>query len=144
MSEEVTDLRKGDRFLVTQPIEGAFNGSPVALLNVSVSGAQLLHAQPLRIGTRATLTFSKLDVRVTVVVIVVWSHLSQTAEGLRYRSGVKLAEPSVPYAAALNSFLRTGIVTPDTESLERKRQREAERQQRRQSGPKMSVVPPTT
>jgi len=144
MNDEVTDLRKGDRFLVTQPIDGAFNGSPVALMNVSVSGAQLLHAQPLRIGTRATLTFSKLDVRVTVVVIVVWSHLSQTAEGLRYRSGIKLSEPNVQYAAGLNSFLRGGIITPDTESLERKREREAERQRRRESGPKMSVVPPTT
>lgn len=142
MTEELIDLRKGDRFHVVAPIEGTFSAMPVALLNVSVHGAQLLHAQPLRIGTRAMLTFKHQDVRVSVAVNVVWSHLAQTEQGFRYKSGVRLQEPDVPYAAALNALLRSGTIALDTDSLERKRQRELDRQSRRQSGPKFSVPPP--
>src|SRR5215212_8429011 len=100
MNDDVTDLRKGDRFLVSEAIEGTFGATPVALLNMSLGGAQLLHAQPLRIGTRATLVFRHAGEGASVAVIVVWSHLSQTAEGLRYQSGVKLDAPDVAYARA--------------------------------------------
>ncbi|HUR82951.1 MAG TPA: PilZ domain-containing protein [Thermoanaerobaculia bacterium] len=139
MNDDVTDLRKGDRFLVAEAVEGTFGATPVALLNMSLGGAQLLHAQPLRIGTRAMLTFRHAGEGASVNVIVVWSHLSQTAEGLRYHSGVKLDAPDVSYARALNAFVRAGIAKPDKESLERKRQREMEKEQRRKSSPKISL-----
>lgn len=142
-SDDVTDLRKGDRFLAVEPVEGTFNGVPVALMNVSLGGVQILHAQPVRIGSHATLAFNRRGVGASVVVTVVWSHLAQTTEGLRYRSGVKLQQPDVPYATALNAFVRSGVIALDTESLERKRQRELEREMRRRSGPKVSILPPT-
>ena len=141
MNDDVTDLRKGDRFLVSEPVEGTFGATPVTLLNVSLGGAQLLHAQPLRIGTRAALTFHHAGEGASVIVIVVWSHLSQTSEGLRYRSGVKLDAPDVSYARALNAFVRSGVAALDAESIERKRQRELERELRRKSSPKISVPP---
>jgi PilZ domain. len=141
MNDDVTDLRKGDRFLVSEPVEGTFGATPVTLLNISLGGAQLLHAQPLRIGTRASLTFRHAGEGASVSVIVVWSHLSQTSEGLRYRSGVKLDAPDVSYARALNTFVRAGIAALDDESLERKRQRELEREMRRKSSPKISLPP---
>lgn len=144
MNDEVTDLRKDDRYLVVELVEGAFNGVPVALLNMGLGGAQLLHAQPIRIGTHATLTFTRAGVGASLVVSVVWSHLSQTNDGLRYRSGVKLLEPDVRYATALNAYIRTGVVDLDRDSLERKRQRQLERELRRQSSPKMSSLPPST
>jgi hypothetical protein len=142
MSDEVTDLRKGDRFIAATPVEGTFNSVPVSLLNLSLGGAQIQHANPVRLGTPATLTFTRGGISASVTVTVVWSHLSQTDEGLRYRSGVKLQGPDVRWAAAMNSFIRTGVIAIDTESLERKRQREREKQLKRQSGPKFTAVPP--
>lgn len=141
MNDEVTDLRKGDRFLVVELIEGTFNSVPVSLVNLSLGGAQIQHAHPVRLGTPATLSFVRGGVGATVTVTVVWSHLQQTEEGLRYKSGVKLQEPDVRYAAAMNSFIRSGAIAIDTESLERKRQREAEKQMRRQSPPKITALP---
>ena len=143
MNEELTDLRQGDRFLVTEPIEGTFGASPIILVNVSVSGVQILHPQPLRIGTVTSLSFSHEGVEASVMVRVVWSHLSQTDDGLRYRSGMKLLEPDAHYAAALNTLLRLGAIAPDTDSLERKRQRELERELRRKSSPKLGFLPPS-
>ncbi|HVE72844.1 MAG TPA: PilZ domain-containing protein [Thermoanaerobaculia bacterium] len=144
MNDDVIDLRKSDRFVVVEPIEGIFGATPIVLLNVSLGGLQVLHAAPLRIGTRATLSFHKNGESASVVVLVVWSHLSQTSEGLRYRSGVKLDAPDVGYARALNAYVRLGIVAMDTDSLERKRQREQEREMRRKSSPKMPLPPPTS
>jgi hypothetical protein len=143
MSDEVTDLRKSDRFLVVEPIEGTFNGVPVGLANVSLGGVQLLHAQPIRLGTRGTLTFNRRGVGASVAVTVVWSHLAQTSEGLRYRTGVILQQPDVPYATALNGYVRSGVIALDTESLDRKRQRELEREMKRKSGPKLPPLPPS-
>lgn len=137
MTDEVIDLRKGDRFHAAEPIRGSFNGIDVTLINVSVTGAQIMHAQPMRIGTRARLTFEHGDIASSVQVQVVWSHLWQTPEGHAYRSGVRLDTADVTYAAAINALLRMDVIQRDTESLERKRQREMERELRRKSGPKL-------
>lgn len=143
MNEEMTDLRQGDRFLVVEPLDGTFGASPITLVNVSVSGVQILHAQPLRIGTVTSLSFSHQGVTASVTVRVVWSHLSQTEDGFRYRSGMKLLEPDVRYAAALNALLRLGSIVVDRDSLERKRERELEREMRRKSSPKLGFLPPS-
>ena len=143
MNDEVADLRKNDRYTVVELIEGTFNSVPVSLVNLSLGGAQILHAHPVRLGTPATLTFHRGPIGATVTVTVVWSHLQQTEEGLRYKSGVKLQEPDIRYAAAMNSYIRSGTIVIDTESLERKRQREAEREMRRQSTPKITALPPS-
>ena len=142
MNEDVIDLRKGDRFHAVEPIDGSFNAIDVSVINVSVTGAQIMHAQPIRIGTRARLAFTHGEVIVSVMVQVVWSHLWQTAEGHAYRSGVRLDTPEGQYAAAVNAMLRSGAIQRDTDSLERKRQRELERELRRKSGPKLTTVPP--
>src|SRR5689334_450946 len=107
MTEEVIDLRKGDRFHAVASIAGTFNGVDVSIVNVSVTGAQLMHAQPIRIGTRARLTFHQGNEMVSVQVQVVWSHLWQTPEGHAYRSGVRLDAQDVGYAAMVNSLIRS-------------------------------------
>jgi hypothetical protein len=142
MDDEVIDLRKGDRFHAVVPIGGSFSSTDVSLINVSVTGAQVMHSQPIRIGTRSRLTFHHGDVVASVQVQVVWSHLWQTPEGHAYRSGVRLDMPDVQFAAAVNGLLRAGAIQRDTESLERKRQRELEREMRRKSGSKLTPVPP--
>lgn len=142
MNEEVIDLRKGDRFHAVAPISGAFNGVDVSVINVSVTGAQVMHTQPIRIGTCSRLTFDHGDVITSVQVHVVWSHLWQTPDGHAYRSGVRLDTPDVAYARAVHDLIAAGAVQRDTESLERKRQRELERELRRKSGPKFTPAMP--
>lgn len=141
MNDDVSDLRQGDRYLVADAVEGTFGATTVALINVSLRGAQLAHAHPLRIGTPAALIFHHGEARASVEATVVWSHLEQTEGGLRYKSGIKIDAPDVGYAAALNTLIRTGAIALDIESLERKRQREADREQRRKSGPRFTNIP---
>jgi hypothetical protein len=140
----VIDLRKSERFQVLEQLDGLFGVVEVTLLNVALGGVQLGHAQPLRIGTRARFVFHRGDIAVSIAGRVVWSHLSQTEAGLLYKSGVQLDDGEVQYAAALATFLRAGIIARDTSSLDRKRQRELEREQRRASSSKMQVIPPST
>src|SRR6185436_7465886 len=66
MNTEVVDLRKGERFLVVETIEGWFGTTDITLLNVALAGVQVSHAQPLRIGTRARLHFTHRDVTVAI------------------------------------------------------------------------------
>ncbi|HEV7239701.1 MAG TPA: PilZ domain-containing protein [Thermoanaerobaculia bacterium] len=137
----MSDLRKGDRFTAAEPIVGSFNGADVSVVNVSMGGAQIVHAQPIRIGTRSRLAFHRGQTIVSVPAQVVWSHLSQTNDGNTYRSGVRLDVPDVLYAAAINAMFREHVVERDTESLERKRLREMERELRRKSGPRIVATP---
>jgi hypothetical protein len=141
MNDDVSDFRKGDRFTAAEPIQGSFNSTDVSVVNVSMGGAQIVHAQPIRIGTRSRLAFHHGQTIVSVPAQVVWSHLSQTNDGNAYRSGVRLDVPDVLYAAAINAMLREHVVERDTESLERKRLREMERELRRKSGPRIVATP---
>jgi hypothetical protein len=141
MSEEVTDLRKSERFDVVQTLEGSFGGVDVTLLNLALNGVQLTHAAALRIGTRGRLTFRRGEVTVTIEGRVVWSHLSKDSGGLLYRSGVQLDEGDVHYAAAIAALLRAGVLARDSGSLERKRQREVAREKLLGATPKMQVPP---
>lgn len=144
MSDDVSDVRKGDRFCAVESIHGSFNSADVTVMNVSVGGAMIMHAQPIRIGTRSRLAFQHGEVTVSVPVQVVWSHLAQTNDGHAYRSGMRLDGPDVIYAAAINALARSGVVELDTESLDRKRQREMERELRRKSGPRIFPATPGT
>ena len=143
MNEDVNEVRQQDRFLAVEPLNATLDGLEVSVLNVSVAGAQIQHAQPLRIGTTALLHADYRGVTGSVPVRVVWSHLAQTPDGLLYRSGVFLEAPDSPWAAAVNALVRAGAIVLDSESLERKRLREIERETRRRSGAKMSVPPVT-
>ena len=143
MSEEVAELRKGVRFNAVQPIPGTFGAAEVMVANVATGGAQIVHAQPLRIGTRARLAFRAADAVVSVVGVVVWSRLSRTEAGgaLAYSSGVKIEAPDAPYAAASNAMYVRGVIQKDASSLERKRERMIEREKQRASQTKLRAVP---
>ena len=139
MSYDVIDLRKGDRFLFTEPVSGSFAGNDVAFLNVSLGGAQVTHAQPMRIGTRGRMTFRRGDVVVAIPEHVVWSHLGKVGEAMSYTSGVKLDTTDPQFAAALNALYKAGVVQRDVGSLEKKRQRMIEREAARKS--QVRVIP---
>ncbi|HYI07685.1 MAG TPA: PilZ domain-containing protein [Thermoanaerobaculia bacterium] len=140
MSIEVVDLRKGDRFVIVEPVTGTFGTADVALLNLSLSGLQISHPQPLRIGTRARLWFKRGDISAVVQAHVVWSHLAKSTSGaMAYQSGLKIDNVDPQYGAALNAMIRAGIIRQDADSMEKKHQRAIEREQLRQS--KIRIIP---
>ena len=133
----VENLRKADRFLAVEPIPGTFGPSEALILDLSLGGAQISHGQPVRIGTLARLAFRFGDVIVATQTRVLWSHLAPGKGGkMNYRTGLKIEAVDAQYAMAINSLLRTRAVRQDKESLEKKREREMVREEKRRSGPK--------
>lgn len=133
MTIDVLELRKGDRFRVTETVAGTFGPAEVTIVDLSLGGAQFSHPLPLRIGTHAKLAFKLGDVMATVAAHVVWSHLSRTTGGMSYVSGVQLDAAEAQYAMALNAFLRAGVLRKDAESMDKKRERMVERENLRKS-----------
>ena len=138
----VEDLRSGERFVLLHPIPGSFGASEISLVNIGLAGVQIAHAQPLRIGTRARLWFRYGPSSVSTQARVIWSHLSQekNANGkLLYQTGLKIESADGEYAMAMSALFQSGVLQRDPESLERKRQREAEREKRR-NGPILKMI----
>jgi hypothetical protein len=134
---QVEELRKTDRFVVVEPIAGTFGASDAAVLNVSIGGAQISHPVPIRIGTTGRLAFRRGDVIVATQARVLWSHVAPGAGGkLVYRSGLKIEAVDPSYAMAINSLIRAGAIQQDFESMDKKRRRFLEREEKKKSGPK--------
>lgn len=143
MQSEVAEHRQGERFVFTTPLNATFTGTEITLSNVSLEGAQILHPQPLRLGTHGHLQFHYRDTTVNVSGRVIWSHLAQTEAGTAYRSGLTLDAPDQVYATVLNALFRDGLVQRDMESLDKKRERMLEREERRKSQPYLTPVDPS-
>jgi hypothetical protein len=137
MTIEIIELRKGDRFLATEPVSGTFGPAEVVVIDLSLGGAKLSHPQPLRIGTRGKIAFKRGDITATAQAIVIWSHLSPSGRGMSYISGLKLESVEPQYAMALNALLRAGVLRKETDSLEKKRDQLMEREKKRNSAKRM-------
>lgn len=137
-SDAVREVRQTERFVAVEPLEGICEGYEVSILNVSTAGMQIRHLQPIRIGQRTTLIVECGEVSAEVLVQVVWSQL---ASGFIYRTGLQLVHEDPSWSAAIEDLLRLGIVLPDENSLERKRERDLAREERRKSGPYGVVTP---
>lgn len=133
MTIEIIELRKGDRFLATEQISGTYGPAEIIVIDLSLGGAKLSHPQPLRIGTRAKLSFKRGDITASAQAVVVWSHLARATGGMSYISGLKLEAVEPQYAMALNALLRAGVLRKEVDSLETKRKRAIEREQLRNS-----------
>lgn len=132
----IEELRKADRFVVTDPITITFGPTDGTLLNLSLGGAQVTHPQPMRIGTLGRLAFRRGDVVVTTQARVVWSHVVPSpGRKLAYRTGLRIEAVDPQYAMAINALLRAGAIHQDRDSLDRKREREQQREEKRKSGP---------
>ena len=136
------ELRRTDRFVVNVTIAGTFGAADATVLNLSISGAQISHAQPIRIGTAGRLAFRQGDTSVLVLARVIWSHVAPSEGGkLVYRSGLKIENADAQYALALNTLIRAGAIRHDLESLDRKRKRDEEREEKKKkSGPRMIPI----
>ena len=142
---EISELRIAERFRTAEALVGSFGSASVTLLDVSASGAQIEHAQPLRIGTRARLWFKRGDVSVSLQAVTIWSHLSKTPnqQGKSlYHSGVRLEAESRDFHYALQALLDHGVLSPDRESLDRKRKRALERAAEKNNRPTMKYLRP--
>ena len=127
---DIADLRGAERFVIAEPLSGAYGPANVNIVNLSTIGAQIEHPQPLRVGTRARLSFSRGDIAAAVQGVTMWSHLSTTADAsgkYMYCSGVRVESGNQELAIALNQLFKRGFVRRDRESLERKRKRMLER-----------------
>ena len=142
MTMTVEELRRADRFVAVEPISGTFGPTDASVVNVSIGGVQITHPLPLRIGTVGRLAFSRGDTVVSTQARVLWSHAAPVTGGkLVYRSGLRIEAVDPQYAMALNSLIRAGAIRQDLDSMERKRKRDQEREEKRKSGPKPLMVP---
>ncbi len=128
---EVTELRAAERFRAREPLHGGFGTAAVTLVNIGETGVQLEHPQPLRLATRARLSFKRGDASFAVHAVVVWSHLSKQSDRkgkLLYHSGLRFEDDNADVPAILATLRRHAVIEPDPDSLERKRHRAAERE----------------
>jgi len=143
MEPDVEDLRGRDRFLVTERLTGSFGVAEVALIDMAEEGAQIEHAQPLRLATKGRFWFKRDDISVSLHAFVVWSRLSKTPNHqgkYLYRSGLRFDEGSGGFADALRTLLARGLIEKDEDSLFRKKKRLEAREQEKAGKPVMKHV----
>jgi hypothetical protein len=124
---DVKDLRARPRFVFKLPLDATYNGFPVRIMNVSSSGMQIEHADPLKLQASAKLVISlpKSVDTISLRGAIVWSKLSRTPnkEGkYLYRSGVKLDGQGPAIAASVERVITIYGGEEDKESLERKKE----------------------
>lgn len=142
MSADIRDLRTIERYVVVERLLGSFGAAGISVLDIAEQGAQIEHAQPLRLGSRGRLWFKRGDVSASIHAMVIWSRLSEKPndEGkLLYRSGVRLDEGE-SFAAAIQALGDQGVIRRDTESLERKRRKFVEREHEKSVKPSVKLV----
>ncbi len=138
--------RSTARFVSQDPVPGTFFTGvatiSVAVRDVSVNGAQIEHAQPVRPAMQGRLTIGDLSASTTVM----WTRL--TGPG-RYRSGLRIEERLDIVAAAIRELLARGVVRKGEDTLRRREQARVERENRRailngvtpkQAGPSLAEV----
>ncbi|HVT44580.1 MAG TPA: PilZ domain-containing protein [Thermoanaerobaculia bacterium] len=141
--EEVTDSRTTPRFVANPPLEGDFGGVTVIIHDLADRGAQIEHADPLKIGNMAKLSvrFVPSSTPLTVRGRVIWSRLSKTpnAKGkYLYRTGLLIEEERELIHQALQQLIGATLRL-DENSLERKKRMLLERSRRLAATPK--VIP---
>lgn len=143
MEPDIKELRERQRYMVTERLTGSFGASEVMLIDMAEQGAQIEHAQPLRLATRGRLWFKRGEVSVSLHAMVVWSKLSKTPNDqgkYLYRSGLRIEEGEAEFVGAMRMLAEHGVIRQDTESLERKRKRKEERELQKQGKPTMKRV----
>jgi hypothetical protein len=142
---EVSELRGTERYVFAEAVEGRFGSTDVTLLNASTRGAQVAHAQPIRLGTTARLWFKRGDVSVSVQALSIWSHLSKTPNEkgkYLYSTGLRIEHQASEYETALQALLDREVISPDPESLDRKRKKELAKIAERNGRPIVKLLRP--
>jgi hypothetical protein len=140
---EVKNLRSAERWWLVESIVGSFGAAEVTVVNVTEQGAHLIHAQPLRLATRARLRFKRGEIMANVPGMVVWSHLSKTPNEkgkLLYESGLRIEPEGDEFARVVAALGRQQLLRQDAESMERKRRRMEERVHAQAAKPAMTYI----
>lgn len=127
--------------MLGEAIIGSFGSAAITVKDLSASGAQIEHAQPLRIGTKARLWFKRTDVTASAYGLSVWSRLSKTPDvngKYLYRSGLRIEFGLEEFILAVQALIDRGVARPDIDSMDRKRQRLLDRQNEKK--PLMKVI----
>jgi hypothetical protein len=146
MDEEprIDDSRTAPRFSVTAPVPGFFGATAVSLLSISATGAQIEHSAPVKPGSRGRVGFNVRERAFTFTGDVVWSrlskHLGPDGEPL-YRSGLRSSDPEA-LEALLEALDSVRFVERDKNSLERKRQKLAERRKVQREAAQVKLLTP--
>jgi hypothetical protein len=142
MSADIRDLRTIERYVVVEPLLGSFGAAGISILDIAEQGAQIEHAQPLRLGSRGRLWFKRGEVAASIHAMVIWSRLSEKPNDdgkLLYRSGVRLDDGD-SFAGAIQALGEHGVIRRDTESLERKRRKFVEREHEKSVKPSVKML----
>jgi hypothetical protein len=113
------------------------------LVDVAEEGAQIEHAQPLRLASKGRLWFKRADVSVSLHAFVVWSRLSKTPNEVGkylYRSGLRFDEGAGNFLEAMRMLADQGVIERDDDSLNRKKRRVEEREQDKAGKPIVRMV----
>ncbi len=143
MEPDIRDLRGRERFRVKQRFSGSFGAAEVMLVDVAEEGAQIEHAQPLRLASKGRLWFKRADVSVSLHAFVVWSRLSRTPNEVGkylYRSGLRFDEGAGSFLQAMQMLADQGVIERDDDSLNRKKRRVEEREQDKAGKPIVRMV----
>ena len=142
---DVEELRGTERLVFPKPVSGSYGSAAVEMMNVSARGAQIAHAQPLRLGMRARLWFKIGDVAVSTQALTIWSHLSKVPNEqgkYLYQSGVRVEQADTQYETSLQALLDHGVIEPDPESLEKKKKKALARVAEKNSRPIVKLLRP--
>jgi hypothetical protein len=142
---DVTELRKSDRFVAVDPLPGTFGTTSVIIVDLAAHGAQIEHAQPLRLGSTGKLAFRLGDINVLIAGITIWSHLSKApnARGkYLYRSGVRIDAAGDDLSEVVTQLAGGGFLKLDDQSMQRKKLRAEAKRLARAREPHMKVLPP--
>lgn len=126
MSDElqIVEMRSGDRYVVMPPLRGSFGAAEIHVINMSETGVQVSHADPLKPGSDARVAFTLPSGEViSLRGRVVWSHLARTQVHTgRYVSGIRLDdEQNATAREALKALVDNRYARIDQDTLERKR-----------------------
>lgn len=134
---DVSDARSEDRYVLQIRLDATLGSGDVIVLDIGEHGAQLQHAEAIKLGAIARLSFalpgSSHQVRVPATVI--WSKISTKTDssGKRhYRSGIRLDDREGTMKPAIERLLEANLLRPDSLSLEKKRKALADKEKARQ------------
>lgn len=120
--QELRNTRRRARFVFKQTVEATFNASPVRLCNISGTGVQIEHPDPLKhLGMLVVILPRSIDT-ISLRGEIVWSRLGRTpnsAGEYLYRSGIKFDGQGSAVAATVQRIITIYSGEEDRETLER-------------------------
>jgi hypothetical protein len=115
MSENPRNLRTAERFLLVPPLAATFGAAPVAVCDISASGARFRHDRALEAGAKAVLQIESAGAPVTLEATVVWTQPDSQFAG-KFLSGARTYGPP-EVVQSLLAHLQTSHRTHRIEEL---------------------------